>query len=115
MLRGKSAVVTGSTSGIGLTVATALAETGTNVLLNGFGDKAEIEATRNGLAAKYGVRGLSRRCSKRRKPSSSSAITSQAWSSKQSQICSIMTRRPVRIKLWDDPRAAVACMREGDT
>ena len=55
MLKGKSAVVTGSTSGIGLAVATALAEAGANVLLNGFGDKNEIEATRSGLAAKHGV------------------------------------------------------------
>jgi 3-hydroxybutyrate dehydrogenase len=56
MLQGKSAVVTGSTSGIGLAVVTALAEAGANVLLNGFGDKAEIEATRSKLASRYGVR-----------------------------------------------------------
>ncbi len=56
MLEGKSAVITGSTSGIGLAVATALAEAGANVLLNGFGDKAEIEATRSRLASQYGVR-----------------------------------------------------------
>ena len=56
MLKGKSTVVTGSTSGIGLAVATALAEAGANVLLNGFGDKNEIEAIRSGLASKHGVR-----------------------------------------------------------
>jgi 3-hydroxybutyrate dehydrogenase len=56
MLKGKSAVVTGSTSGIGLAVATALTEAGANVLLNGFGDKAEIEAIRSGLATEHGVR-----------------------------------------------------------
>jgi len=56
MLEGKSAVVTGSTSGIGLAVASALAEAGANVLLNGFGDKSEIEATRGRLASNHGVR-----------------------------------------------------------
>lgn len=56
MLREKSAIVTGSTSGIGLAVATALAKAGANVLLNGFGDKTEIEKTRSGLAVQYRVR-----------------------------------------------------------
>jgi len=44
MLKGKSAVVTGSTSGIGLTIARALAKEGANVMINGFGDKTAIEA-----------------------------------------------------------------------
>lgn len=42
MLKGKSAIVTGSTSGIGLGIAHALANQGANILLNGFGDIAEI-------------------------------------------------------------------------
>ena len=44
MLRSKSAVVTGSTSGIGLAIARAMAKEGANVVLNGFGDAGEIEA-----------------------------------------------------------------------
>jgi len=51
----KAAVVTGSTSGIGLGVATALAKAGLDVMLNGFGDPAEIEKTRAALAAETGV------------------------------------------------------------
>ncbi|WP_298726009.1 3-hydroxybutyrate dehydrogenase [uncultured Ferrovibrio sp.] len=58
MLKGKSAVVTGSTSGIGLGIARALAKEGVNVMLNGFGDAAEIEKTRAGLAAEAGVKVL---------------------------------------------------------
>jgi len=46
MLRGKNAVVTGSTSGIGLAVAKAMAGAGAGVMLNGFGAQAEIEAAR---------------------------------------------------------------------
>lgn len=56
MLKGKSAVVTGSTSGIGLAVATALAARGVNIMLNGFGNAAEIETLRSGLARDHGVR-----------------------------------------------------------
>jgi 3-hydroxybutyrate dehydrogenase len=56
MLKGKSAIVTGSTSGIGLGIATSLAEQGCNVLLNGFGDKAEIDRLKDQLAAKHGVK-----------------------------------------------------------
>ena len=54
MEQGKNAIVTGSTSGIGLGIAEALAAAGTNVMLNGFGDAAEIEATRARLA-EHGV------------------------------------------------------------
>ena len=56
MLQGKSALVTGSTSGIGAGIATALAEAGANVMLNGFGDAAEIERLRAALAERTGVR-----------------------------------------------------------
>jgi 3-hydroxybutyrate dehydrogenase len=55
MLRGRHAIVTGSTSGIGLAIATALAEAGADVTLNGFGDPAEIERTRGALAERTGV------------------------------------------------------------
>jgi 3-hydroxybutyrate dehydrogenase len=56
MLKGKSAVVTGSTSGIGLGIARALAKEGVNLMLNGFGDAAEIEKLRAGIAAEFGVK-----------------------------------------------------------
>jgi 3-hydroxybutyrate dehydrogenase len=55
-LAGKSAIVTGSTSGIGLGIARAFAEAGMNVMLNGFGGEAEIETTRVGIETTYGVR-----------------------------------------------------------
>ncbi len=58
MLKGQSALVTGSTSGIGLGIATALAEAGANVMLNGFGDAAEIERTRASLSERTGVQVL---------------------------------------------------------
>jgi 3-hydroxybutyrate dehydrogenase len=56
MLKGKSAIVTGSTSGIGLGIAEALAAEGVNVLFNGFGDQKEIDATVSGVAKKFGVK-----------------------------------------------------------
>jgi 3-hydroxybutyrate dehydrogenase len=58
VMKGKSALVTGSTSGIGLGVAQALAAQGCDVVLNGFGDKDEIEAIRAGIEAQYGVRAV---------------------------------------------------------
>ncbi len=58
MLKGKVAVITGSTSGIGLGIAEGLAGAGANVMLNGLGDPAEIERTRAGLERNHGVRVL---------------------------------------------------------
>lgn len=58
MLKGKVAVVTGSTSGIGLGIATAFAQQGADVVLNGFGDAAEVEKLRAELASQYGVKVL---------------------------------------------------------
>lgn len=55
MTQHKNAIVTGSTSGIGLGIATALAKSGMNVMLNGFGDPQAIEQIREGLAETYGV------------------------------------------------------------
>jgi len=54
-MKGRNAIVTGSTSGIGLAIARALAAEGCNVMLNGFGDPAEIEAIRAELAAASGT------------------------------------------------------------
>jgi len=56
ILRGRSAIVTGSTSGIGLGIARALAAEGANVMLNGFGDAAEIAKLQAGIAGEFGVR-----------------------------------------------------------
>ena len=56
MLKQKSAIVTGSTSGIGLGIARAFAENGADVMLNGFGDADEIEFTRAELQRTCDVR-----------------------------------------------------------
>jgi 3-hydroxybutyrate dehydrogenase len=54
-LNGKTAFVTGSTSGIGLGIAQKLAASGANIVLNGFGDKDAIEQTRSDLARQHNV------------------------------------------------------------
>ena len=56
MAKGRSAIVTGSTSGIGLGVAEALAADGCDIMLNGFGEAGAIESERRRLAESYGVR-----------------------------------------------------------
>lgn len=57
-LKNKTALVTGSTSGIGLEIAKKLAENGANVVLNGFGDKLEIEKIIEEIKSKYKVKAL---------------------------------------------------------
>ena len=54
-LRGRKAVITGSTSGIGLAFAEGLAAQGVDITLNGFGDADEIESNRARIAGEYGV------------------------------------------------------------
>jgi 3-hydroxybutyrate dehydrogenase len=56
MLQGKTALVTGSTSGIGLGIARALAAQGANIVLNGFGDSTEIEKLRAEIASSHKVK-----------------------------------------------------------
>jgi len=56
MLSGKTALVTGSTSGIGLAMANALAAEGANIMLNGFGDPSSIEQIRKEMADKNGIK-----------------------------------------------------------
>jgi len=58
MLKGKSALVTGSTSGIGLAIARAMAAQGANVTINGFGDKAAIEKERSGIETEFSVKAV---------------------------------------------------------
>ena len=55
MLKGKTALITGSTSGIGLGIARVLAAEGANIVLNGFGDAAEITQLRIELARQHGA------------------------------------------------------------
>ena len=57
-LAGKTALITGSTSGIGLAYAKTLAAAGANVVINGFGDKDAIEQERQGLEAASGAKAI---------------------------------------------------------
>ena len=57
-LAGRVAIVTGSSSGLGLGIAKVLSNHGANIVLNGFGDAGEIEKIRAGLAAETGVKVL---------------------------------------------------------
>ncbi len=58
MLKGKTAVVTGSTSGIGLAIARAMAAQGANAVINGFGEAAAIEKERLAIEKDFGVKAL---------------------------------------------------------
>jgi 3-hydroxybutyrate dehydrogenase len=56
MLKNKTVLITGSTSGIGLGIAQGFAKEGCNLILNGFGDAAEIETIRSGLEKEFNIR-----------------------------------------------------------
>ena len=56
MLKNKVAIVTGSTSGIGLGIARRLAAVGADLMLNGFGDRTEIDRLQAGLEQEFGIR-----------------------------------------------------------
>ncbi len=58
MLKDKSVVITGSTSGIGLGMARAFAAQGANIMLNGLGDAGDVEKARSAIESEYGVKAL---------------------------------------------------------
>ena len=58
MFKGKVALVTGSTSGIGLAIARAYARGGADICINGFGDKDAIEKERSGIETEFGVKAI---------------------------------------------------------
>ena len=91
-LAGKVSLVTGSTSGIGLGIARALAEAGSAVVLNGLGVAVEINRTKEQLAADFGVepvypRRLRRPSGRLRRPSGRLRLTPRKCG------CSRMRRR----------------------
>ncbi len=58
MLKGRCALITGSTQGLGLAFAERLASEGCNIVMNGFGEPAEIESRRSKLESEHGVRAI---------------------------------------------------------
>src|ERR1044072_4146208 len=58
MLRGRCALITGSTQGLGYALAERLAAEGCNIVMNGFGEKDEIESRRSRLESTHGVRAI---------------------------------------------------------
>ena len=58
MLRGRCALITGSTQGLGYAMAERLAAEGCNIVMNGFGEKDEIESRRRKLESAHGVRAV---------------------------------------------------------
>ena len=57
-LKGKVALVTGSTSGIGLAIARAFAAQGADICINGFGEASAIEKERSGLESDFGAKAI---------------------------------------------------------
>src|ERR1700722_19602445 len=55
-LKGKVAIITGSTSGIGQAIAETMAKAGANIMLNGLGDAAKIEAQRADLEKRFNIK-----------------------------------------------------------
>jgi 3-hydroxybutyrate dehydrogenase len=78
-MKGKTAIITGSTSGIGLGIAHALAAQGADVMLNGFGDAAEIGKLQKQIAAKHTVK-VSYSAADLSKPNAVSTMVEQATS-----------------------------------
>ena len=75
-IKGKTALITGSTSGIGLGIAQSLADSGVNIIMNGFGDAEEIERNRSDLEGR-GVKVIYNGADMT-KPNGISAMLSQA-------------------------------------
>lgn len=78
-LKSKTAVVTGSTSGIGLAIARALASEGANVMINGFGSPADIDKERVAIESEFGVKAL-HSAADMTKPAEIAAMIAQAES-----------------------------------
>ena len=80
MQKGQTAVVTGSTSGIGLAIARALAERGANIVMNGFGAQDAIEKARRTIEADFDVK-VRYSAADMRKPTEIAAMINMAESS----------------------------------